>query len=66
MVFWVSHSVDYCIKIKYNNFPSCHEEVEVSFVSPQSCSQGPLLMSPGVRETEDKLERMPGNKVDTE
>ena len=60
MVFWVSHSVDYCIKIKYNNFPSCHVVAEVSFVSPQSCSQGPLLMSPGVRETGDKLERTLG------
>ena len=53
MVFWVSHSVDYCIKIKYNNFPSSHVVVEVSCISPQPCSQGPLLMSPGVRETKE-------------
>ena len=46
-----SHSLNYCIKMKYNNFPSSRVVVEVSFGSPQPCSQGPLLMSPGVRET---------------
>ena len=63
MVFWVSHSVDYCIKIKYNNFPFSHVVVEVSCVSPQPCSQGPLLMSPGVRETKEKLERTLGTRL---
>ena len=63
MVFWVSHSVDYCIKIKYNNFPSSHVVVEVSCISPQPCSQGPLLMSPGVRETKEKLERTLGTRL---
>ena len=63
MVFWVSHSLDYCIKIKYNNFPSSHVVVEVSCISPQPCSQGPLLMSPGVRETKEKLERTLGTRL---
>ena len=63
MVFWISHSVDYCIKIKYNNFPSSHVVVEVSCISPQPCSQGPLLMSPGVRETKEKLERTLGTRL---
>ena len=49
-----------CIKLKYNNFPSSHVVVEDSFVGPQPCSQGPLLMSPGVRESGDKLERTLG------
>ena len=67
MVFWVSHSVNNCIQIKYNNFLSSHVVVKVSFVR-QSTTLLPGS-SPNVPWGErdwGQVGENPGNKVDLE